>query len=174
MSITPATSPRKPRHVEIQSPESTHVSKVIPDANVDSVDLPRLASAIEGLSAAIEGANVIHKEASAGLLGCMEGIRLLAHNAVIDKILIRGWANLKEASLYLGRSDTFLRRYLDQPGDGDADPTKLNGEKGQKDWTFTVAELDRFNKDFLRTSVPIVGSDGVEIRNSQVTNRRPR
>ena len=174
MSITPASSLGKPRHGEIQSPESTHLSKVIPDANVDSVDLPRLASAIEGLSAAIEGANVIHKEASTGLLGCVEGIRLLADNAVIDKILIRGWANLKEASLYLGRSDTFLRHHLNDPGGGNPDPAKLNGKKGQKDWTFTVAELDRFSKDFLRTSVPTVDSDGVEIRKSQVTSRRPR
>ncbi len=110
----------------------------------------------------------------AGLLGCMEGIRLLAHNAVIDKILIRGWANLKEASLYLGRSDTFLRRYLDQPGDGNPDPAKLNGKKGQKDWTFAVTELDRFNKDVLRASVPTVDSGGVEIRNSQLANRRSR
>ena len=101
-------------------------------------------------------------------------VRPLGQNAIIERIRARGWANLSEASVYLGRSDTFLRRYLDQPGDGDPDPAKLNGQKGQKDWTFTVAELDRFSKDFLRTSVPTVDSDGVEIRKSQVTSRRPR
>ena len=101
-------------------------------------------------------------------------IRPLGQNAVTERIRASGWANLNEASVYLGRSDTFLRRYLDQPGDGNPDPAKLNGEKGQKDWTFSVAELDRFSKDFLRTSVPMVGSDGVEIRNSQLANRRSR
>ena len=101
-------------------------------------------------------------------------VRPLGQNAIIERIRARGWANLSEASVYLGRSDTYLRRYLDQPGDGNPDPAKLNGEKGQKDWTFAVTELDRFNKDFLRASVPMVGSDGVEIRKSHVTNGRPR
>ncbi len=91
-------------------------------------------------------------------------VRPLGQNAIIERIRARGWANLSEASVYLGRSDTFLRRHLHDSGDGDPDPTKLNGIKGLKDWTFAVTELDRFNKDFLRASVPTVDSDGVEIR----------
>ena len=88
----------------------------------------------------------------------------LGQNAIVERIRARGWANLKEASVYLGRSDTFLRRHLHDPGDSDPDPTKLNGKKGLKDWTFSVTELDRFDKNILRASVPTVDSGGVEIR----------
>lgn len=85
-------------------------------------------------------------------------------NAVIDRVLTRGWSNLREASIYVGRSDTYLRRHLHDPGEGPPDPTRLNGTRGRKDWTFTVRELDRFNQQVLRAMVPTADADGVEIR----------
>ena len=143
----------------------------------DQID--RLADAVNRLAAAIEervlGDSAPVTQAEVRELFATQAekidlilaeVRPLGQNAIIERIRARGWANLNEASVYLGRSDTFLRRYLDQPGDGNPDPAKLNGQKGPKDWTFTVTELDRFNRNVLRASSPTSDLEGQEIRSS--------
>jgi len=93
-----------------------------------------------------------------------EQIRPLGQNAVIELVRKQRRANQKAAAVYLERSDTFLRPFFHDPGDDAPDPNKLNGRKGAKEWSITVAELDRFDREVLRVSALTSDSGGVEIR----------